>query len=134
MAYHLSVWLAGVTLLLPMVVFGLAWATIKRFYERREIRREQRRLYIAALLAGSLSTIAYTWDIGIGGSANFIKRLFPYQVLLALDRSIYAARAASIAAVVFLLIGRGPYRFPVFLATLWVTFQLWMHGSIIHRS
>ena len=133
MAYDISVWLAGVILLLPMVVFGLAWAPIKRFYERAETRCEQRRFYIAALFAGSLSTIAYigywSWRLG-----QLYHATVSLPVLLALDRSIYAARAASIAAVVFLLIGRGPYRIPVFLATLWVTFQLWAHGSIIHRA
>jgi hypothetical protein len=133
MAYDLSVWLAGVILRLPIVVFGLAWATIKRFYERGETRREQRRFYIAALFAGSLSTIAYigywSWRV-----CQLYHATIPLPVLLALDRWIYAARAASIAAVVFLLIGRGPYRIPVFLATLWVTFQLWAHGSIIHRA
>ena len=126
-------WLAGVILLLPLVVFGLAWATIKRFYERGETRRKQRRFYIAALFEGSLSTIVY-----IGYWSWRVWRLYhvtvPLPVLLALDRSIYAARAASIAAIVFLPIGRGPSRIPVFLATLWVTFQLWVHGSIIHQA
>lgn len=133
MAYDLSVWLAGVILLLPIVAFGLAWATIKRFYERGETRCEQRRFYIAALFAGSLSTIVYigywSWRL-----CQLYQVTIPLPVLLALDRSIYAARAASIAAVVFLLIGRGPYRIPVFLATLWVTSQLWAHGSIVHRA
>jgi hypothetical protein len=133
MAYDLSVWLTGVILLLPMVVFGLAWAAIKRFYERGETRREQRRFYIAALFGGSLSTITYigywSWRV-----CQLYHATIPLPVLLALDRSIYAARAASIAAVLLLLIGRGPYRIPVFLATLWVTFQLWAHGGIIHRA
>jgi len=36
------------------------------------------------------------------------------------------------AAIACLLIGRGPHRIPLVLATLWVMFQLWMHGGIIH--
>lgn len=131
MAYDLSVWLAGVILLLPIIVFGLAWARIKRFYERGETRRQQRRLYVTALLAGSLSTVAY---IGYWGwrVCELYHATVPLPVLLALDRLIYVARAASIAAIVCLLIGRGPYRVPVLLATLWVTIQLWAHGGIIH--
>jgi hypothetical protein len=131
MAYELSVWLGGVILLLPIVVFGLAWATIKPFYERRETPPKQRRFYIAALFAGSLSTVAYigycSWRV-----CQLYHATIPSPVLLALERSMYAARAASITAVILLLIGRGPYRIPVFLATIWMTFQLWAHGSIIH--
>lgn len=131
MAYDLGVWLAGVILLLPIIVFGLAWARIKRFYDRGETRRHQRRLYIAALLAGSLSTVAYmgywTWRV-----CTIYHATVPLPVLLALDHLIYVARAASIAAIVCLLIGRGPYRIAVLLATLWVTFQLWVRGGIIH--
>lgn len=133
MAYDLGVWLAGVILMLPIIVLGSAWARIKRFYDRGETRRYQRRLYVTALLAGSLSTVAYmgywTWRVCILYHATV-----PLPVLLALDHLIYVARAASIAAIVCLLIGRGPYRIPVLLATLWVTFQLWVHGGIIHRA
>src|ERR1700676_3824447 len=131
MAYDLSVWLGGVILLLPTIVFGLAWARIKRFYERGESRRQQRRLYVTALLAGSLSTVPYIryWGWRV---CELYHATIPLPVLLAPDRLIYVARAASIAAIVCLLIGRGPYRIPVLLATLWVTMQLWAHGGIIH--
>ena len=131
MAYDLTVWLAGVILLLPVIVFGLAWARIKPFYKRAETRRHQRRLYVAALLASSLSAVAYigywSWRV-----CELYHATIPLPALLAFDRLIYIARAASIAAIVGLLIGRGPYRIPVLLATLWVTFQLWVHRGIIH--
>lgn len=131
MAYDLSVWFAGVILLQPIIVFGLVWTSIKRFYKRGETPRHQRRLYVTALLAGSLSTVAYmgywSWRV-----CKLYHAIIPLPVLLTLDRLIYVARAASIAAIVCLLIARGPYRIPVLLATLWVTFQLWAHGSIIH--
>jgi hypothetical protein len=55
----------------------------------------------------------------------------PVIALLSLERLIHVSRAASTAAVGCLLIGRGPYRVLVLLATLWVTFQLWGKG-IIH--
>ena len=58
--------------------------------------------------------------------------VIPLPVLLGLDRLIYVAKPASIAAMVCLLIGRGPYRIQVLLATLWVTLQLWVHGGILH--
>lgn len=131
MAYDLGLWLAGVILLFPIIVFVLAWARIKRSYERGETRHLYRRLYIASLLTGSLSTAAY-----IGYWCRRVCELYhaaiPLRVLLALDRSIYVARVASIVAIVCLLAGRGPYRVPVLLAILWVTFQLWTHGGIIH--
>jgi hypothetical protein len=130
MAYDLSVWLAGLILLLPIIVFGLAWARIKPLYERGETRRRQRRLYVTALLTGSLSTVAYigywSWRV-----CELYHATIPLPVLLTLDRLIYVARAAPIAAIVCLLIGR-PYRIPVLLAALWVTFQVWAHGSMIH--
>ena len=133
MAYDLSVWLAGVILLLPMIVFGLAWARIKRFYQHEEIRRQQRTLYLIALVAGSLSTVAYVgyWSWRV---CELYHATIPVPVLLALDGLIYLARAASASTVVCLLIGRGPYRIPLFLSTLWVTFQLWAHGGTIHRA
>lgn len=131
MAYDLSVWLAGVILLLPIIVFGMAWARIKRFYERGKTRSLQRRFYLAALIAGSLSTFAYIgyWSFRV---CELYHTTIPLLVLLALDRFILVAKVVSIAAIVCLLIGRGPYRIPVLLATLWVTFQLWAHGGIIH--
>ena len=131
MAYELSVWLTGAILLLPMIVFGLAWARTKRFYERGETQRKQRILYVGALVAGSLSTVAYVgyWSWRV---CELYHAIIPLPVLLVLDRLIYLGRAASIVTIVCLLIGRGPYRIPVLLATLWVTFQLWAHGGIVH--
>jgi|SRR5215469_12392894 len=131
MAYDLSVWFAGVILLLPLIVFGLAWARIKQFYERGETRGQQRHFYLTALSAGSLSTVAYigywVWRV-----FQLYQATIPLPLLLALDRLIYVARATSIAAIVCLLMGRGPYRISVLLATLWVTVQVWVHGGIIH--
>jgi hypothetical protein len=131
MAYDLSVWLAGVILLLPIAVFGLAWARYKQFYQRHEIRRNQRRLYLMALLTGSLSTVAHagywSWQVG-----QLYHAVVPFGALLTLERSMSVARVSSIAAIICVLIGRGPYRIPVLLATLWVTFQLWMHKTVIH--
>jgi hypothetical protein len=131
MAYDLNVWLAGVILLLPIIVFGLVWTRIKRFYERGDIRRQQRVFFVIALVAGSLSTVAY-----IGYWSWRVFELYhapvPFVALLVLERLMYVARVASIAAIGCLLMGQGPYRIAVLIATLWVTFQLWVHNDVIH--
>ncbi|SPF39322.1 membrane hypothetical protein [Candidatus Sulfotelmatobacter kueseliae] len=131
MLYDLSVWLAGLILLTPILVFGLAWARISRYYHGRQVHRRQKISYMAALVAGSVSTLAYlgywSWRV-----CQMYHATLPLIGLLTLDRLIYVSRALSMATIACLLFGRGPYRMPLALATLWVTFQLWVHGDIIH--
>jgi uncharacterized membrane-anchored protein len=86
---------------------------------------------MVALVAGSASTLAYlgywSWR-----ACQVYRVTLPFVALLTIERLMYVSRALSIAAIVCLLIGRGPYRVSVVLATLWVTFQLWVHDGIIH--
>jgi hypothetical protein len=131
MLYDLGVWLAGLILLSPILVFGLAWAKINRFYHGRQVQRQQKLFYLVALVVGSVSTLAYlgywTWRV-----CQMYHFTLPFFAVLTLDRLIYASRLLSVAAIACLLVGRGPYRFLLVLATLWVIFQIWMHGGIIH--
>jgi len=131
MVYDLGVWLAGLILLLPLVIFGLAWARIKQFYQSRAVRPQQRCLYLIALIAASISTLAYVgiWSWRV---CDLYHASLPLAVLLALQRFIYLARAVSLVAIGCLVVGQGPYRIPALLAISWVTFQLWINGSIIH--
>jgi hypothetical protein len=133
MLYSLGVCLAGLLLLSPIPVFGLAWAKIKCFYRSRQVQRQQRLFYLVALAAGSVSTLAYlgywSWR-----ACQMYHATLPFIVLLILERLIYVSRILSMAAIACLLIGRGPYRILLVLATAWVMFQLWMHGGIIHRA
>jgi hypothetical protein len=131
MAYDLGVWLAGLILLMPVVIFGLAWARIKRFYQARKFNPQQRYSYLIALIAASISTLAYisywTWRV-----FELYHAIAPFAALLALERSIYVGKALSLVALGCLLIGRGPFRIPVLVGTAWVAFQLWTHGNVIH--
>jgi|SRR5450631_1313744 len=131
MLYNLGVWLAGLILLSPILVLGLAWAKINRFYYGKQVQRRQKLFYLAALVAGSVSTLAYlgywSWRV-----CQMYHATVPFIGLLALERLIYISRVLSLAAIACLLIGRGPYRILLVLATLWVMFQLWVHGGIIH--
>ena len=131
MLHDLSVWLEGLTLLSPILVFGLAWARINRYYHGGQVQRRQRLFYMAALVAGSVSTLAYlgywSWRV-----CQMYHATLPFVGLLTLERLIHVSRTLSFVAIACLVFGRGPYRILLVLATLWVTFQLWMHGDIIH--
>jgi hypothetical protein len=95
--------LAGLILLSPILVFGLAWAKINRFYHGRQVERQQKLFYLVALVAGSVSTLAYlgywTWRV-----CQMYHATLPFFVLLTLDRLIYASRLLSVAAMACLLI------------------------------
>jgi hypothetical protein len=109
----------------------LALAKINPFYHSRRIQRRQKLFYLVALVAGSVSTLAYlgywSWRV-----CQTYHATLPFIALLTLERLIYVSRVLSMAAIACLLIGQGPYRILLVLATLWVMFQLWMHGGIIH--
>ena len=131
MLYDLGVWLAGLILFSPIFVFALAWAQINRFYQSRQVHRQEKLFYLIALVACSVSTLAYigywSWRV-----CQMYNATLPFVALLTLYRLIYVSRLLSLAAIGCLLVGRGPYRFWVVIATLWVMFQLWMHRGIIH--
>ena len=131
MLYDLEVWLAGLILLSPVVVLALAWARSSRFYISYPIPQRQKILFHVALVAGSVSTLAYVsyWGWRVCGMYQII---VPSSALLVLDGFLQLSRLLSAVAVVCFLIGRGPYRVLVTLTTLWVTLQIWVHGSIIH--
>ena len=131
MLYDLEVWLAGSILLLPVVVLGLAWARSSRFYSSHPIPQRQRILYRVALVAASVSALAYVgyWGWRVCG---LYRIMLPFSALLLLDRFLYLSRLLSAVAIVCFLIGRGPYRGMTTLTTLWVTLQIWVHREIIH--
>jgi len=130
MLFDFGVWLGGVFLFLPVLVVGLAWANLSSFY-RSEIPRRQRRFYLIALTASSVSMVSYLgyWGWRVCQMYNVA---IPLSALLALDRAVAASKLLSIVAVGCFLLARGPYRFLLVLACLWVAFQLWVHGSVIH--
>jgi len=131
MLYNLGIWIVGVMLLSPAFVLSLAGLRIGRFYVSRRIHKRDKFFYLTALLAASVSTLTYLcyWGWRL---CELYRITVPFIVLLNLDRSIYVCRFVSALAVVGLLIGRGPCRVLVVLATLWVMFQLWAHGGVIH--
>jgi|SRR5215469_6321430 len=131
MAYDLGVWLAGLILLLPVAIFGSAWARVKRFYQTGQVRPPQRYVYLVALIAASISTLPYVayWSWRV---SKLYDARVPFAALLALERSIYLGRTLSVVAIGCLLIGRGPFRIPVLVASAWIAFQLWAHSDVIH--
>jgi hypothetical protein len=131
MFHDLEVWLAGLSLLFPVPVFGVAWARSCRFYSDREIKQRQENLYLVALMAASVSTLAYLgyWGWRVCG---LYRITLPLMALLILERFLYLSRLLSAVAIICFYIGRGPYRVLVVLTTLWVTLQIWMHDGIIH--
>ena len=131
MAFNLGVSFAGLILVLPVVVLGLAWAKVNSFYQSRQVQSGQRLSYLIALALASLSTLAYIGYLTCRFCQMYHTSL-PVDALLSLYWLIKVSRIISVAAIGCLLIGRGPHRTPVLLAMLWVTFQLWLHGGIIH--
>lgn len=133
MLYDMEVWGAGLILLSPALVLGIAWARSRQFYSSKPIRRHQKLLYLVALGAASVSTLAYLgyWGCRVCG---LYQVTLPFTALLALEGFLYASRLLSAIAIVGLFIGRGPHRVLVTLATLWVMLQLWTHDGIIHRA
>jgi hypothetical protein len=130
MIYALGVWIGGLILLFPVAVVGLAWARRKAFYRNSTTKHGQKILYLVALIAASVSTLAYLgyWGWRI---CQLYQITLPFTVLLTLERSVRICRILSATAIICFLIGRGPYRILLALATLWVLLQLW-RGGIIH--
>jgi hypothetical protein len=135
MASDLGVWLAGLILLLPIAVFGLAWTRIISLYQSREVQSRQRLSYLIALGSASLSTLAYvgywTWRV-----FQMYRTSIPLEALLSLERLMHASRVISIAAIGCLLIGRGPYRTPVLLYAMGNVSALdtWRHRPLGLRN
>lgn len=131
MLYDMEVWVSGLILLSPVVVLGIAWAKSREFYSGKPVHQRQKLLYLVALVAASVSTLAYLgyWGWRVCGLYQIT---LPFTALLTLERFLYASRLLSGIAIVLLFIGRGPHRVLVTLATLWVMLQLWTHDGIIH--
>ena len=129
--YGLGVWLAGLVLLLPIAVFGIAWARRGQFYSTYATSLPRRNLYLVALVAASVSVFAYlgywVWRI-----CMLYRITIPFSALFVLEYALYFSRVLSIVAIICFFIGRGPYRILVILATFWVALQTWIHGGIIH--
>ena len=131
MLFSLKVWLAGLILLLPVLVLALAWARRTSYYSGCEVLQRQKTLYLLALVAASVSTVSYlgywTWR-----GCGLYHVTTPFIVLLTLERFMYMSAVLSAVAMVCFFLGRGPYRFPLVLTTLWVMLPIWVQGSIIH--
>jgi len=132
MLYDLEVCLGGALLLLPIVVFGLAWARTNAYYSSGHlISNRQRIVYRVALVAASVSTIAYAgyWAWRICGLYVVSP---PLLAVLVLEHCLFVSRGLSALAVLCFLIGRGPYWILATVTTIWVTLQLWVHDGIMH--
>jgi hypothetical protein len=103
MLFDLRIWLAGLILLSPLFVFGLVCAKVNRYYNRKQVQRQQKVFYLVALAAGSVSTLAYVGYWGWRVSQMYHATV-PFIALLTLDRLINASRLLSIAAIGCLLI------------------------------
>jgi|KBSMisStaDraftv2_1062788.scaffolds.fasta_scaffold36772_2 hypothetical protein len=131
LTYGLRIWLVGLVLLLPVAVLGLAWAKSSRFFSTHTTARRQRILYLVALVSASVSALAYLcyWGWRV---CRLYGVVLPLSPLIVLDRFLLLSRLLSIVAIVCFVIGKGPYRVLVILATLWIAVQIWVHDGVIH--
>jgi hypothetical protein len=131
MLYDLQIWLAGLLLSLPVVVICLAWPRIRSFYLENAIDPAEKLVYQLALVAASLSALAY---LGYWGwrVCQLYRTQLPFTALLALDRLLLISRLLSPVAIFGFLFGRGPYRILAALSTSWIAVQIWVHGGVIH--
>jgi hypothetical protein len=131
MLCSLSVWLAGLILLLPVLVLASAWARRTRYYGGHEIPQRQKTLYLLAIVAASVSTVSYLgyWGWRVCGLYRVSP---PLMALVILERFMYISEVLSAVAIICFFLGRGPYRFPLVLTTLWLMLPIWVHGRIIH--
>ncbi|SRR6266849_3052650 len=104
MLYDLEVWLAGLILLLPVLVLGFAWARSRRFYNSQPIQQRQKILYLVALVAASVSTLAYLgyWGWRVCG---LYRITLPFMALLILERFLNLSKLLSAVAIVCFFIG-----------------------------
>jgi hypothetical protein len=131
MSFDVVIWIAGLVLSFPILVLGIAWERCGRFSESGETQRRQKLFYLMGLVAASVSTLAYLgyWIWRLCGLYHIT---VAFVLLLILERSIYICRLLSVFALACFLVGRGPLRVLVFLATFWVMIYLWAQGGIIH--
>jgi hypothetical protein len=131
MLYNFEILLVGFVLLLPLVVFGVAWARSNRFYSSHSVLKRQKVFYRTALVASSVSALTYlgywSWR-----ACSLYGITLPFTVLVVLERFLYLSRFLSASAVACFLFGRGPHRFLAATTSLWVTLQIWLHNGIIH--
>jgi hypothetical protein len=131
MFYDLGVWLAGLVVVGPAIVLGLACVNDGPYYRNNPTKHWRKVFYRVALIAGCASTLAsfayWGWRV-----CGLYQITLPFILLVTLERSIYACRLFSALAIVGLIIGRGPYRVLLTISILWVMVQLWTHGHIIH--
>lgn len=131
MLYDLETIIIGAVLLLPLAVLGLAWARINTFYASHPARRRQRVLYRTALVVASVSALAYlgywSWRV-----CSLYQIVFPFTVLIVLERFLYLSRVLSLVSIFCFILGRGPHRILTTVATFWITLQIWIHNDLIH--
>jgi len=127
----LEIWLAGLILFSPVVVLALAWARSGEFQRSHAVPKKQRVLYRVGLVSASFVTVAYLgyWGWRI---CSVYQVVLPSWALYALDAGFYLSRVLSVAAILGLLTGRGPYRTVALVTTLWVALLVWMNRGIIH--
>lgn len=128
---YLELSLACLILSLPVFVLAVAWNGRTRYYNTYVVRRAQRTAYTVALVTASLSTAAYIgyWSWRICG---LYRVTLPLTLVIIVDRLLLVGCPLSVVSIVCLLIGRGPYRLPLTLSTLWVTLQVWLHRGTVH--
>ena len=115
----------------PAVVVTALFFKQRQFYAFNQTAIRPKKLYLVALAAAALSTVAYlgyaTWRFG-----RIYNVEFPFAAMLFLERTMYLGRVLAPIAFICLMFGRGPLRWLMGLSILWVMWHLWAHGAIIH--
>lgn len=118
-------YLAFCLIWLPAGVLLLAWMRSHQFYATKHVDRPYKVIYVAALVLASFSTLAYMsyWCVW----ACEVRHVsVPLWGSLALGQIMGAGIVISAVAIVGVLVGRGPYRVLVGLASAWVLLELWI--------
>ena len=131
MVFFLNDLLIIATITWPAIVVIALFYKQRKFYAVNQIGIRPKKLYLVALAAAALSTVAYlgyaTWRVG-----RIYNVEFPFAAMLFLERTMYVGRVLAPIALTCLLFGHGPFRWLLGLSILWVMWHLWMHGGIIH--
>jgi len=131
MLYDLGVWIVAVVLALPLVALAAACARTRRFHRSNNTPSRQRAFYWSALALALVSGVAYlsywAWLV-----AKLYSVAVSFQVSMWLERFMYVSALFAALALIFLFIGRGPYRVLAALSVIWTANYLLLRLPIIH--
>lgn len=131
MLFDLAAGIVALSLGLPIAVIGFSWVRTRAFFARTEVAHRQRTMYYAALIAASITSIAYLcfWVWRVLGIYSVD---VPFAYRLWLERCMYLSGVSSLASLVSLIFGIGPNRSLIALSVVIMTSYLYCRLPLIH--